>query len=245
MNDDICFVIVIYEFNHDLIRTIESIVEENSNVSIFIKSAKEIDHRAFKKIYSYSPNIVIHTKDDSGIYDAWNQSISNDYVLKHRYLTFFGAGDLLTKHSLEKLSKNIQKNEFDVLTSKSIDTYADGTSIINGAKMDKKKFQKYFCINHSGVLYRTSWIKSKKFDISYKSSGDYAFLLKHLNDAKFSFLDHPVSIYPVGGISSSSIMPIKESFRARKEYSSISMPYNILITLKAIVAFLLKSWSYK
>jgi hypothetical protein len=241
-SNSICFIVVVYEFSNDLLMTLESIALEDPLASIFVKSAEPISQENCVEIRKYGGNIVIQCSYDSGIYDAWNQSLDNEFVLSHNFITFFGAGDLLNRGACREYDASIRGLSFDVLTSKSVDTFQDGRCITNGMAMNRRRFQKYFCINHSGVLYKTEWIKSRKFDTSFKSSGDYCFLLEHLDDAVFEFLDYPVSIYPVGGISSSSTLSIFESWRARSRFSSVSSIENIYLFLKAFIGFYIKIW---
>lgn len=240
--NDICFVIVVFEPNSDLIITLDSIELEQPFASVFIKSASYISEYFASVLSKYKLNLSFESSSDKGIYDAWNQSLKNKFVLKHSYITFFGAGDILNAGAYHNYIKSIEYLDFDVLTSKSIDVFENGDSIVNGKPMDCKMFQKYFCINHTGVLYKTGWIMSRKFNTTFKSSGDYAFLLEHLDDTVFEFLDYPVSTYPVGGISSSSTLPIFESFRARYIFSNITLIENIYLFIKAFLGFYIKHW---
>jgi hypothetical protein len=133
--------------------------------------------------------------------------------------------------------------DFDILSSQSRNIYSNGVVEVRGAQFKYADFSKFFSINHSGTLYRKSLFDTfGNFDARYRCSGDYEFLIRICKRARFGYLNYIVSDYLVGGISSSSTLPLKETFAIRKKYKTVSLFENWALLLKGTGSFYYVKW---
>ena len=78
------------------------------------------------------------------------------------------------------------------------------------------------------------------YDTTYKSSGDYEFLLRAGKELKAGYVDKVTISMSLGGISNSSLLPIWETYYAIKKHSTI----NPFISFMGLIKSLL-SWKVK
>lgn len=161
--------------------------------------------------------ITFKASFDRGIYNAWNKALE---WVETPWLTFFGAGDTFCPGAINALVNHVASAPpVDVVSSKSRNIFSTTRHVIGGEPFDYQKFTRRFSVNHSGLLYnRALFDRFGNFDESYRSSGDYEFLIRIGKRARFDFLDMIVSDYIVGGISSRSTMPLHETYAVRRSY---------------------------
>ena len=235
-NDPQYFLTFIIAIKNDaklLSSTVESIVYQandiNSKINIMVLDCISIDS-PFLVLEKFSNNVCIDyfNEYDDGIYSAWNKGLK---LINSKWVTFFGAGDILTPNALvvmEKFASN--HNDLSVISSKSLVTYSNGSKRVMGKMYIVDEFKKKFTTNHAGLLYSSDiFLKYGNFNESYKTAADYEFLLRIGPLVKFGFINFVTSIYPYGGISSNSISPLFEAFRLRKKYSNLYYIHNLTI----------------
>lgn len=186
--------------------------------------------------YAHRISIDFHVGHDRGIYHSWNRGIA---LVKTRWVTFFGAGDLFVPNAATLLAEAANSADAaDVISSKSENLYPKGHREVRGDPFKAESFVRFFTINHSGTIYRTSLFhECGNFDENYRSSGDYDFLMRIRNRASFGYIDAVISQYIVGGISSSSLRPIKESYRVRERHRVVSPWQNKSLFVRSVLAF--------
>jgi glycosyltransferase involved in cell wall biosynthesis len=186
--------------------------------------------------YKKRMNIDFYVGHDRGIYHSWNRGLR---LVSTQWVTFFGAGDLFLPNAATLLVEAAKcEDAADVISSKSENLYPRGRIEVRGDPFNALSFARFFTINHSGTLYRTSiFAEYGNFDENYRSSGDYDFLLRIRNRARFGFIDAVISQYIVGGISSSSTLPLKETFSIRKKYKTVSTFENWKLRLRGTASF--------
>ena len=241
----VTFIIAIKNDSQKLDNTIQSIVNQinqsYSNIEILVIDCNSLDN-PFDIISKYAREVNIRfiSEYDSGIYNAWNKAIK---LSKGRWITFFGAGDLLMPNALstlENFSLDVD-NDCYVISSKSIIEYKNGNRRVAGDFFIQEKFERLFTTNHAGLLYRSNiFNKFGNFNERYKTAADYEFLLRVGRFIKFGYLDFIVSLYPYGGISSNSINPLKEAYHIRSKLSNISTIENFYLLLYGICSHIIR-----
>jgi glycosyltransferase involved in cell wall biosynthesis len=222
-----------------LAKTLASLVDQpNADAfRILIIDCNSLDF-PIDVVREYEQRMIIdfYVGHDRGIYHSWNRGLR---LVNTRWVTFFGAGDLFVPNAATLLVEAAKCGAAaDVISSKSENIYPRGHREVRGDPFNARSFTRFFTINHSGTLYRTSlFAEYGNFDENYRSSGDYDFLMRIRNRASFGFIDAVISQYIVGGISSSSLRPIKESYRVRERHRAV-LPYqNKLLFLRSAMAF--------
>lgn len=177
--------------------------------------------------------IEFHSAFDAGIYNSWNKALAH---VKTPWLTFFGSGDTFCEGAADALIGAVANDPaYDIISSKTCNVFADGSTQIRGSRFDAVEFGRYFSINHSGTLYRrTIFDDYGNFDERYRSSGDYEFLLRVHSRMRFGYIDQVISNYLVGGISSSSTTPLRETYAVRKRYKTVGALENRLLYLRGL-----------
>lgn len=181
-------------------------------------------------------HIDFHASFDRGIYNAWNKALG---WVATPWLTFFGAGDTFTPGAIAALVERVAGDPpIDVLSSRSRNIFSASRHVIGGEPFDYERFKRHFSVNHSGLLYRHALFERYgNFDERYRSSGDYEFLIRVGQRLRFDFLDMVVSDYIVGGISSSSTMPLRETYQVRRAHQLTGRLDNLRQLARAYAAF--------
>lgn len=219
--------------------TLKSLIDQDGvdSLEVLIVDGNSLD-APVKVVDQFSGQVQIrfYAGFDRGIYSAWNKAVA---LAKGDWLTFVGAGDTFTPNAINALAQRAgSEAEADVISSKSRNLYARGTELIAGSPFVYNEFVRKFTLNHSGLLYRrTIFERYGNFDERYESSGDYEFLLRIGRLVRFAYLDMVVSNFPVGGISSSSTLALRENYRIRKSHQLVGRVENVSLYLRAYVAF--------
>lgn len=179
------------------------IIDGNStdNTIPIIKNLLNIDH------------LILISEKDKGIYDALNKGLN------------FTSGDIIGfVHSDDFLaSKDIINNIVSMIKSESLDGVYGDLQYVN--KINSKKIiRNWKSSNFKSDLLKKGWMpphptlflkkevyeKHGLFDLSYKISADYDFMLRVFKDSelKFGYLPKVVTKMRVGGASNRSLKNI-------------------------------------
>lgn len=163
----------------------------------------------FRQVIDGSEDVVSiwWSRQDSGIYDAWNQALE---CAQGKWILFLGAGDRLDLgHSFGQLVTLLRAlpEESEIAYGKvllcspsgiPIETSGEPWSRLRG----RWKWGLPMVPLHPGVLYRARTLAGRRpFDTSYRIAGDNRFLLERLLAIPPSFLDLTISSMPIGGVS--------------------------------------------
>ena len=161
------------------------------------------------------------SEEDLGIYDAWNKGLelsSGDWVM------FLGAGDCLNSNALESyiFCINSKNNSVNFVSSRGVIIDSKGKHMSEfGKRLDKRLFLKNMAICHPSSLHHKSlYLKYGYYDISYKISSDYDFLLRALKSIHPKFIDEVLVEILDGGISTYSFDGLHETRRIKLLYRS-------------------------
>ncbi len=183
----------------DLLFTVDNILkQEYQNFELIIKDGFSTDGSVDN--LPVDERIAFVQRKDTSVYDAMNQAI--EYATGD-FCIFINAGDgLYDKNTLNEIANFIDFHEGDFYYGKSY-TVSSGVTNYAPAKIDK-----YFCYRstmcHQAMVIRTSFLKERGYDISYKIAADREWMVYACICAKMKFVRMPttVSLYKGGGISS-------------------------------------------
>ena len=144
-----------------------------------------------------SEKIEFIQSDDSGIYDAMNQTL--DYLNNGDTALFLNAGDTLSVDFLESFS--LEEASQDILFSDTI-LKQGNRRIVAPLKLDYAYFLGK-TINHQSLLIKAKWLKKYRFNTDYSIVADWVQLFEILKNEKVKIqkLAFPISIYEGGGFS--------------------------------------------
>lgn len=218
--------------------TLDSMISQAGceHMAVLIMDANSSDF-PIDAVNHYSGRIAIDfiCAFDSGIYQSWNRALPH---VATPWLTFFGSGDTFTAGAISRLIDHVAGDPaVDIISSRSRNIFENGKHAERGRPFDVAEFARIFSINHSGTLYRRTFFDAYgNFDERFRSSGDYEFLTRVGSRARFGYLDTLISEYLVGGISSSSTLPLKETYAIRKRYKSVGRLENLYLYWRGMLA---------
>ena len=222
----ISIITVCYNSYRTLEKTIKSVLSQTHlNLEYIIIDGKSNDN-TLSIINKFSDNhnqIKIYSEEDKGIYDAINKGIN------------LASGDIIGfVHSDDFLASNDIINDIiSFMKSESLDGVYGDLQYVN--KINSKKIiRNWKSCDFKPSLLKQGWMpphptlflkkevyeKHGLFDLSYKISADYDFILRIFKDSelKFGYLPKDITKMRVGGASNRSIKNIiqktKEDFRA-------------------------------
>ena len=142
------------------------------------------------------------SEPDFGIYDAWNKGLEK---ANGEWIAFLGAGDLYMPEALNKYVEAIQMSLTETNFTSSRVWLVNNVGLVLrelGSRFDWPKFKKYMNIAHVGSLHHKELFnKFGQFDIGYKSSADYDFLMRCGADIKALYLNEVTACMLAGGVS--------------------------------------------
>ena len=242
----ISIVIATYNAEKTLKRCLDSIVlQKTSEIEVLIIDGKSSDNTMqIVETYGEKVDYVISEKD-KGIYDAWNKAIK---VSHGKWIMFLGADDMLLDNSINDYLSflgNGDHNFSDIICAKCLYCNEDG-KIINknrNFKYDFDVFKYYMNISHGSTLHNKNLFKELGlFDISYKRSADYDFLLR--KKLKSEFIDKYMIVMQFGG-TSFSLNCVKETFNIKRKYKYCSFMTDLYYSFKDILSIIYNSFLLK
>jgi glycosyltransferase involved in cell wall biosynthesis len=198
---------------------------EKTFKSVFSQTSKDFEYIVIDGVSSDgSQDIILNNKDkitkiiiekDCGIYHAQNKGILNS---TGEYLLFLNSGDnLVNQYLIEKILN--EKFDHNILCGDIIYQYLNGFHWTR--KIPDSIDKRYFYIDN--IPHPSCLIQKKLFELNglydetFKITADYNFFLKVFfkGNCTFRHLKYPVSVFQVGGLSSSKINE-NQHFEERK-----------------------------
>ncbi len=199
---------VTYNAGSKVSKTIDSVYKQSCTdyEYILVDGASEDDtvQRIEKHQNQFSEKNISYrylSERDSGVYDAMNKSIS---LANGEWVCFLNAGDLFyDSETLRKLKDTTQKNSSaDIVYGDTIEFKANGLSIYRKA-LPIEQITQAIPFFHQSCITKLDLLKKNLFDIRYRICADYDFFLGCYQDnARFVYIELPVSRYEYGGLSS-------------------------------------------
>ena len=189
----------------------EYIVIDGKSTDGTVAYVRETEQSFFKKGVSFT----LVSEKDTGIYNAMNKAVD---LANGEYIVFINAGDSFYSDStLADVKSYIADNDCDIVV---------GDIIIrnNGLYLYKntvfKDLNSQIDVCHQSTYTRTSLLKERKYDESYKLAADRDFLCYSVSKGcRVSVFHKPLSIYLEGGASATD--------RGINEIKQINSKYGI------------------
>lgn len=188
-------------------RCLDSIIEQEfEGWELLIADGNSTDGTV-DLIRKYEPHIAWwHSKDDDGVYDAWNQALLQ---ARGEYVCFLGADDAWTDSgALSRLFDAMGSRNFDLVTSRGrfLDS-SSGKSFSFGSAWNYRRIGRRTVVCHPGLLHRrelflTYWL----FDTRYRIAGDLDFLLRLPEDLRTLHVDTDSVVVEAAGISRQNVL---------------------------------------
>lgn len=242
MNPFFSIIIATYNSERTLQRTLDSIISSDfKDYEIIIVDGLSSDATLdiIRKNNSYIANVI--SERDSGIYDAWNKGVQ---VSNGDWIMFVGSDDLLYSDALKNYYEFVQssKIEYEYISSR-VELININQKVLRviGKPWNWQIFKKYMCVAHVGSIHHHSLYKKYGlYDMSYKITGDYEFLLRAKDTLIAGFFDIVTAQMQIGGVSLSSKV-FKETFRAKIQTAKRNVIFSKIEMWKAIIIFNVRS----
>ncbi len=188
-------------------RCLDSIIEQDfKDWELLIADGNSTDGTV-DLIRKYEPHIAWwQSKDDGGIYDAWNQALRQ---ARGEYVCFLGADDAWSESgSLSRLFEAAEGRDYDLITSRGLffDS-SNGKSFLFGSAFDYGRIGRRMVVCHPGLLHRRSlFLTHGFFDTRYRIAGDLDFLLRLPEDLNALHIDTKSVIVEAAGISRRNVL---------------------------------------
>lgn len=223
--------------------TIQSVLNQSYlNIEYIILDGGSTDG-SLDIIRKYKDELAFWSSEkDGGIYHAWNKALT---IAKGEWLSFIGSDDVYKLDAIYKMVEVGLKSNvpLDYISGKTELVYKNSIISIEGRPWKWSEFRKYVSTGHNGAIHNINLYKRYGvYDTSFRSSADYEFLLRPGKNLKAGFIDEVTTEMNLGGISNSSLVPILESYKARKKTKSINLFLNLYLLLKGIILWYLKRY---
>lgn len=157
-----------------------------------------------------NPHISIKyvSESDDGIYNAMNKGID---MVTGEWTMFINAGDILHDEStLQSVISHIEHENqdgnqpYDIIYGDSARNYGSNIEVVKPSPLTS--LTKGLPFSHQAVLTRTELFKARKYDESFRISGDYEwFLGAYMEKKSFGYIPVCISIFDTFGISSQKL----------------------------------------
>jgi len=220
-------------------RTLESVLNQTYQNFEYIIIDGESNDGTLEIISSYNrkfgDRMTIISESDQGIYDAMNKGIS---MAKGKLIGLVNSDDYYEPDALEKIVKAYRGHELEIIYGMEREFAEDGR--LRDIVFYNHEFLKTQMINHpTCFVTKNTYEKIGYYDLQYKSSSDYDFLLKAFISKKVVFTPvyEIISNFSLGGTSSTMESHL-ETFKIWKKYGCITKKRYYLITWRTM----LKRW---
>ncbi len=192
----------------------------------------------YKKKAPYKVTVV--SEPDNGIYDAMNKGIgmaSGDLV------GIVNSDDWYEENAFEEIIGAYNNNEYEIIYGM-IRLIDEGS--IRSIEFYHHDFLLKRMINHPGCFVTLqTYRKVGLFDTAFRSSADYAWMKKAMDDgAVFTPVYKILANVRTGGMSSSN-RGFRETLRLQYEWGQVSKPYYLAYDIKSRIGDILHGRSPK
>jgi glycosyltransferase involved in cell wall biosynthesis len=252
----ISIVTVVYNSEEDIEKTIISVINQSykNYEYIIIDGCSNDNTISIIKKYDLYIDYWISEKD-KGIYDAMNKGVR---LSKGDYLIFMNSGDQFYNDTVIH-DVFYQITQTDIIYGHWKVNY--GNNIIkNAIPEDIKNIERGMYISHQAIFAQRKLLIRYPFDLNYKISADYDFLMScYRNGAHFKLTNVVITIISAGGLSDNNIQSIREHYAICKKYNkkySLALYYQRKIYIvfikkmikkilpKCIIDFVIKQQSH-
>lgn len=198
---EISIVTVTYNAEKYIECTLNSILKQtylNYELIIIDGASSDSTIKILETYYNKISSMKIISERDRGIYDAMNKGAN---IAKGNFILFLNAGDSFYNENVLTDFESLAK-DFRVIY------YGDAFGVDGNGKIDPYRvghFTKYRLsytnICHQTIFYPRFLFCNNKFDLQYKVLADWDFNMRMMQKSKFCYLNCPIVLYDLSGIS--------------------------------------------
>ena len=201
-------------------RTCKSVLSQTySNTEWIVIDGHSVDG-TLKILDNYKEEISLLISElDSGIYEAMNKGIR---LSTGEYIVFLNAGDTFYDQNTLKLVSLFFGP--DLIYGKTIKRHKNFDELASYPKSLTKDYFLNYTLSHQSSYYkRNLFDRYGLYDEFYKIAGDYELYARLIHKEKFTskYIDEPLSIFYLGGISSSC----SDRDRLKLEQNTLRLKY--------------------
>lgn len=229
--------IITINFNHGegLLKTITSVVNQTfKNIEYIIIDGASSDN-SIDKIKEFEDRISYWISEkDNGIYHAMNKGIKQS---TGDYLLFLNSGDYLAKFDvIQNIVDKFKKKENSI--EKNVIFY--GNIIVNEKTILAPDQITLDVLSSSSLPHPSSFIAKEVFekiggyDEKYRIISDWIFFLDaYLKQVKFIYIEYPITVFELNGLSSNFIETENEKNKfLQKNYPNLIEDFKIFASFK-------------
>jgi glycosyltransferase involved in cell wall biosynthesis len=206
-NPLISVITVVFNGEKYLEDTIKSIVyQKSANIEYIVIDGGSSDGTLgiINKYKSRIDHFI--SEPDEGIYDAMNKGA---LLANGKYICFLNASDIYFKDALLKIINKALKNNFDYFVAPAVIRDENNQDLriqypLNNFVYQKGKYMEMLAPHLSVFVKKTIFLELGGYDLNFKISSDYDFLLRLAEKYKnISYGNEPIGAFRLGGLSSS------------------------------------------
>lgn len=212
---------------------IESVLTQDyPNIECIIVDAASTDGTV-DVIRRYDDKIDLWISEpDTGIFDAWNKGLK---LASGNWIAFLGADDIYLPGAIRKyMNLALKCSGADFLSSHARLIHPSGYSPVFGAPWKWPACARALTTIHVGTMHRRSLFERYgNFDTSYRSAGDYEFLLRAGAQLKAAFMPEVTVMVRAGGASESTanIFERKRAKTQRRVRSATAATLDLMVDI--------------
>lgn len=205
MNKEISIIIATYNAENTIKRCIDSIVcQKSDEIELIIIDGDSKDGTVnVLKSYGSAIDMVV-SEPDKGLYDAWNKALQ---LVTGKWIMFLGADDYLFPDAMSFYLNFLHEKEnvdaFDLICAQCLFVNEKGKVLKTwGHPYQWERFVDRMEISHGSTLHNYKLFQELgKFNIRFRISADYEFLLRKKMNALF--FEQKILVMQIGGMSDS------------------------------------------
>ena len=149
------------------------------------------------------PSLRWMSEPDAGLYDAMNKGIA---LAKGDYVIFMNSGDaFFATSTLAEVAARIERPLPDIAYGDAVEF--DGTREYYKSAIGHRYHHYSMFTHHQAIFYRSTAIKARRYDTSYRLGADWALTSSILQEgASAQYISMPICRFKRGGLSQSNLL---------------------------------------
>jgi glycosyltransferase involved in cell wall biosynthesis len=241
-NLQLSIVVVSLNTKNQFLKTIKSINSQTyTNYEIIVVDGNSTDGTVEEILKIKNKSLRYLIEKDRGIYDAMNKGVR---LSKGKWIYFLNSGDAFYSNTIlqEIMSYNLNKQH--VVYGHALIKNDSLLYVSEGREFNDKTVVMPFC--HQSCIVKSSILKKNLFNLNYKLSSDFNFLLSLYLSKKFFFKVNKIfSLVDGSGISNLHRQKVlSENIASLKEYEKKNYIFKLYILklsefIKSLLKFIL------
>lgn len=217
---DVTVVVAVKNGADSLEACLDSILsQEGPKVGVIVVDGSSTDG-TLEIVERYRPRLsAVLTDANLGVYDAWNRALE---ISNSPWIAFLGCDDRYSDQwALAKLIGAAQKDHRQPVFAYSKVSFrnTEGQELmVMGKPWEKAKTQLSYQMSvlHCGALHSRELFDAGGFDTSFRIVGDYEFLYRQRDRLGAVFVDEPLVLARLGGLSTRSGLAITQKLEVKR-----------------------------